>query len=320
MRCNAYRQWNIHGLRLAVCLLCLTLALLHSAGAAELDRVPDPTQLTSLTIRYDNDGSLPDDVTFRLFLVASVDADISFKPVSPFDQYSIELRSDMSSGEWQSLADTLASYVEADGLQPAETQHTVRCTATFSELRAGLYLVLGRSVEMDGQVYTPKPTLIVLPNRQSNGWWQYNVEMTPKWEIGPPEYGDLQVMKVWDDNDADDRPESVTIELYCDGVLEETITLSKENNWRHTWTGLNTRFEWTVVERPVPDGYTVTITEENGLIVVKNVRTYPPDDPDDPDIPQTGIDWTPVMLLAAVGSLLFMAGWIRRRESDKEEA
>lgn len=319
MRCTAHRHQNRHVLHLAVCLLCLLLAMLHTASAAELERLPDPTQMTSLTIRYADDGSLPDGVTFRLYYVATISDEVQFVPAAPFDGYSIEFRNDMSSSEWATLADTLTSYVAADGLQANVSRQAVNGEACFTELRAGLYLVLGQDVDMNGEVYTPKSTLIVLPNRQSNGWWQYDVEMIPKWDIGAVEYKELQVIKVWDDNEADDRPLSVEVELYRDGVFYEVVTLSKDNNWRHTWTELDTRYAWTVVEHIVPEGYTVTITEEDGLVIIKNVRTYPPEGTDDPDLPQTGTDWVPVMILAGVGMVLFLAGWIRWRESEWEE-
>ena len=320
MRCNVNGKAACISLRVLICVLCSLLMMLSTAAASDLDRLPDLTRQTSLTIQYADDGSLPDGVNFRLYYVAGFTQDVEFTPEPPFDAYRIGFRTDMSSGEWQALADTLASYVAADGLTENDSQQTVGGKAVFEPLKAGLYLVLGRSVDMDGQVFTPKPTLILLPNRQDTGWWQYDVTMVPKWDIGPIEYKELQVLKIWDDNEADDRPLKVEVELYCDGVLYEAITLSKENNWRHTWTGLDTRYEWTVVERVVPEGYTVTITEESGIAVIKNIRVYPPEDPDDPDLPQTGTDWTPVALLAGVGLLLYLAGWIRRRSCEQDEA
>lgn len=301
-------------LQLAACLLCL-LALVHPFAVAEVQRLLDPAQTASLTISYAQDASIPDAVAFRLYYVATVDASAAFTPAAPFDGYSISLRSDLTSSEWQALANTLTSYAEADQLSPTATQETRLRTATFTGLRAGLYLVVGQSVSTDTQTFTPKPTLIVLPNRTDTGWWEYDVTMTPKWEISPVEYRDLTVLKVWDDNDAYDRPESVEIELYCDGVLHDTVILGRENNWRHTWTALDSRSAWTAVERKVPTGYTVTITAEEQLLVITNIRTTPPDKPVEPDLPKTGADWTPVTTLAGTGIVLFLMGWLRRRSS-----
>lgn len=303
-------------LRLAACLLCL-LALVHPFASADLNRVLDPAQTASLTIQYADNGAIPDAVTFRLYYIATVDASAAFTPAAPFDGYSIDLRNDLSSSEWQTLANTLTSYAEADQLTPTATKETHLRTVTFTDLRAGLYLVVGQSVSTDTESYTPKPTLIVLPNRTDAGWWEYSVTMTPKWEIRPVEYRDLTVLKVWDDNEAYDRPASVEVELYCNGVLHEAITLSKANNWRYTWTALDTRYTWTAVERQVPDGYTVTITAEEQLLVITNLRTIPPATPEEPDLPKTGSDWTPVTTLAGIGIVLFCWGWLLQRTSDR---
>lgn len=314
MHMRGQRLW----LRLAACLLCL-LALVHPA-TADVNRVLDPTQTATLTIQYADNTAIPDAVTFRLYYVATVDASTVFTPVAPFDGYSISLRKDLSSSEWQTLANTLTSYAEADQLSAVATRETRLRTVTFSGLRAGLYLVVGQSVSTDTEICTPKPTLIVLPNRTDAGWWEYSVTMTPKWEIRPVEYRDLTVLKVWDDSDAYDRPTSVEVELYCDGVLHDTVTLSKANNWRHTWTALDTRYTWTAVERNVPKDYTVSISTEEQLIVITNIRTTPPVKPVDPDLPKTGSDWTPVTMLAGIGIVLFCLGWLRQRGSKGESA
>lgn len=310
------KQWK-PWLRLAACLLCL-LALMHPFASADVGRLLDPAHPTSLTIQYASETSIPDAVTFRLYHVATVDGSAAFTPVAPFDGYSINLRNDLSSSEWQTLANTLTSYAEADQLPAIATQETRLRTVTFSGLRTGLYLVVGQSVSTDAQIFTPKPTLIVLPNRTDTGWWDYDVQMTPKWEITPVESRDLTVLKVWDDSDAYDRPTSVEVELYCDGMLHDTVTLSKENNWRHTWAALDTRYAWTVVERQVPEGYTVSISTEDTLIVITNIRMVPPVKPVDPDLPKTGSDWTPVTVLAGMGIVLFCIGWLRQRGSKEE--
>ena len=49
--------------------------------------------------------------------------------------------------------------------------------------------------------------------------------------------------------------------------------------------------------------------------MIKNTRPPRPDD--DEHLPQTGLNWWPVWLLAGAGMLLFVIGWIRRRESEE---
>ncbi len=317
MRNGAHRQVNSPMWRFALCLLCMLLCL--PFAFADVDRFLDPVRLTSLTIHTDED-KLPDGLEFRIYLVASVNEDVEFTPLPPFDGYAIDIRHDTSATEWQTLANTLASYVTADGLQPLTSAVTENGTASFPTLRAGLYLVLGPSVKVGDQRYMPQPTLVVLPNRQSDGWWQYDVQMTPKWDVSDIEYRDLTVRKVWRDLEQDDRPTSVTVSLYCDGKWYATVILSQKNNWRYTWHNLDSIHTWTIVEREVPTGYYVSISEHEETIVVYNTRPDPPEDPDDPDIPVTGTDWMPVMALALCGMVLFLAGWIRMRSSRANEA
>ena len=155
-----------------------------------------------------------------------------------------------------------------------------------------------------------------------------------------PAAREVRVLKVWSDaGNEEKRPESITVQLLKDGAVYDTVTLSAENNWAYTWTGLpqseNGRpIDWQVAESAVP-GYTVAITEEGVTFRVEN--TYQPDQPDNPDnpdipdeppplgpgdqpgeptLPQTGALWWPVPLLAAAGLLLLTAGLLLRRRED----
>ena len=50
---------------------------------------------------------------------------------------------------------------------------------------------------------------------------------------------DIPVVKIWnDDNNKDgNRPASVTVHLYADGVLNETVEITEAEGWTHTFTG-----------------------------------------------------------------------------------
>ena len=123
------------------------------------------------------------------------------------------------------------------------------------------------------------------------------------------------------------------------------MTLNEKNGWRYLWTDLDADDDWRVVEKEVPDGYTVSIGREGITFVVTNTcqpenppdqpdqpenppdePENPPDRPDRPDqpnqpdqpgeptIPQTGTFWWPVPILAFAGLLLFLLGWAQSRE------
>lgn len=105
----------------------------------------------------------------------------------------------------------------------------------------------------------------------------------------------IPVKKIWNDNDAEDRPESVTLVLYANGEkTDSSVTLNKNDHtdlfagdeWEYTFENLpeydanGVRIEYTVREENVPEGYeayvddsemTVENVKDGGLIVRKTV-------------------------------------------------
>lgn len=296
-----------------LCGLLLLLSLTPGAHA-DLGQYLEPDRLATLTIRYHTPGTV-----FRVYRVADVDDSVAFTLLSPFDGYHIDIRRDMTSSEWQALADTLTSYAAADGVSPlAVTRISEDGEIRLTGLQPGLYLAVGQGYDEGDDIYTITPTLISLPNYREDGWWQYDVEISPKWSVRPIQREDLQVVKVWRDAGSDaERPESVTVELYCDGVLYDAVKLSRANNWRHTWTGLDTRNTWNVVERGVSSPYRVSISRQGTTVTVTNaVYTPTPSTTPVPDLPQTGQTWWPVPLLAGAGLVLFMVGWLKQKQDE----
>lgn len=92
------------------------------------------------------------------------------------------------------------------------------------------------------------------------------------------EYVDVPVVKIWNDNTNHDgnRPDSVTVRLYADGVEVGSHVLTGAEGWQYTFTTLN-RYDanrkeivYTVGEDPV-EWYT---TEVNGYFIT---NTYNPE-------------------------------------------
>lgn len=101
----------------------------------------------------------------------------------------------------------------------------------------------------------------------------------------------VRVNKVWNDNNdaAGKRPDSITVQLLKNGVVEKTETLSVSNNWRTRWDGLNNGYTWTVSEAGVPTDYNVFVSG-NGTSSVTITNTYvapeePIVTPEDPTVP-----------------------------------
>ena len=87
-----------------------------------------------------------------------------------------------------------------------------------------------------------------------------------------PEVTTAHVAKVWDDANNQDgkRPSSIKVQLYADGIASgDAITLNADNNWQHTWTGLDamrdhgTKIVYTVKEVGSNTGYTLTVDDKD---------------------------------------------------------
>lgn len=85
------------------------------------------------------------------------------------------------------------------------------------------------------------------------------------------------VNKVWAGTINKDQPDHVMVQLYRSGEKEgEPVRLDADNNWTHTFTGLEKDAVWTVDEVSVPTDYTKT-TAANGQHGMTITNTYTPD-------------------------------------------
>ena len=69
--------------------------------------------------------------------------------------------------------------------------------------------------------------------------------------------------KTWLDDDEEDRPESIVLQLYADGDLLDTKTVTKEDDWKYTFTDLpknknGREIRYSVVEEPV-ENYSMSV-------------------------------------------------------------
>ena len=315
------------GKRVAALLIAVLLGILCFSAPASAQESVDLGRKGSLTVRFGENETFFSGVEFSLYRVAEVSETGSFTLTGDFSQYPVALE-DLDSSGWRSLAQTLSAYAARDELAPLRTQETGQDgTATFSGLTPGLYLAIGSQYTHEGIVYTPEALLLSLPGLGEDGSWEYDVESTCKFdqEERPGGFVQRKVQKVWDDEgNTDIRPEQIAVQLLKDGTVVDTVNLSQENNWQYTWDNLAAGATWQVVEAAVPDGYTVTVQQEGTTCVLTNTsKETTPDDPpsgDTPRLPQTGLLWWPVPLLALGGAVCLAAGLILRRgKGDSHE-
>lgn len=298
-------------MRLALFICALSMLLCPLQGmAAESGSV-------SISCR-DGDSAL-EGAAFELFFAAEY-TDGEYRLCGEFADLPVEM--DFSSSEALArFAETLEGLVDLNEITADfEGVTDGEGTLSFTELRKGMYLLRGGSHRQNGKIYTVKPVVIFIPAwDEAEESWVYDITLSPKWESAPdvdePGFVRREVLKVWRDGEGEQRPNEVTVHLLRNGELYDSVTLSAANGWSHVWDTLEDKYVWTLTE-DVPEGYTVTVTQEGVTFVVTNTKPYtpPPPPPPPPDIPQTGQLWWPVPIMAIAGLVLFVAGFVRNRK------
>ena len=146
----------------------------------------------------------------------------------------------------------------------------------------------------------------------------------------------VTVKKLWVLDDGSKPANSVTIELLCDGKRYDTVLLDASCGWTRTWSGLSSKFKWTVAEVDVPEGFKSTVSREGDVWTIVNddiPGSSTPDPIPDPTpgskpgqgpgpssdggssaLPSTGDNSGAFVAgVAAAGVLLFAAGVFRLR-------
>lgn len=308
---------------------CLMLALAGQVFAAgNIDTEKD----VKLTISY-RDGETPlRGAYFAIYKIAEADYTGALHLIAPYDEaddIDIDIfgKSDETDEAWVKLASTLEVYVQRERIDPTDKGRTdtdgslTFPTSSDVTMKPGLYLVIGNRHTQGGYYYDPQPFLVMLPTIDvEENVWDYDVEVSEKFSKrripSTPGEGEEEFQKVWNDGGASKtRPASITVDLLRNGEVYDTVTLTAKDNWRYTWKHLDSRYRYLVSER-VPEGYKMTASRDGDTIVVTNTGEKPPKDYDD-RLPQTGLVWWPVELLAIGGvACLLLAGILKKRERD----
>ena len=362
---------NLKKNKLIGLILCFMLCfLLFSQSAYAYDLI-DTEKAANFAVSFCPGGKSAANVEFKVYKAAEISEYCEFTLSDKFNQYSLSL-DNLDSAGWRALAQTMAGYAAADGVVPDAAGKTDSSgKASFSGLDTGFYLVTGSSYKNGNYTYTSTPFLVCLPNYGADNTWQYDVTANVKFDSiyhgggGDATMLTRKVLKAWKNDSAESRSESVSVTLLKNGKAYETVTLDEQNNWRYTWSGLNSSSEWQIVENDVPENYTVTVNKEGITFLVTNTYNKPnnPDSPDNPqnpdaqadpadpdkpnvptvpgetetpsddtpdkpyntetplppELPQTGLLWWPVSLLAICGVVVFMIGWIKQRTDGEND-
>ena len=303
-----------------VFLLCFCFYLMpyQVMAASTSDAVEPiiPEKECSLTVSYCYGKTAFSDVQVKLYRIAEVSADFSYTLTQNFEASGLIINGIRTAGEWNVVRSTLEAHILAYNVAPEFTSVTNKDgQASFGKLRTGMYLAIVSQVEQDDLHYQFDSALIALPGLEPDGRWQYEVSVNAKGELLPPidqdEVAELKVLKLWRGGEArTNRPKSIEVEIFCDGISYKTVILSEENNWAYSWSAKDDGSNWTVVERNVPEGYTMTVEKRQSTFVLTN--TWTPTYPDEPGRPSQTGDTSHIMLFALLmigsGSVLIILG------------
>ena len=305
-----------------VFLLCLCLSWLpryaQAASTADAKEPISPDKDCSLTIAYRYDGESFSNHPVKLYKIADVSADFQYSLTAPFANSGLILNGVQSVREWNVIRSTLETHILAYDVDADLTGVTDQDgQVCFQALKPGLYLAITEQVIQHDWIYAFDSALVALPGLGADGLWQYEVAVTSKSKAIPPAETDeeieFKVLKLWKgDKGRSDRPQSIEVEIFRDGVSYQTVILSEENHWTFSWFAKDDGATWKIVERNVPTGYTMMVEERETTFVLTN--TWPPDKP---DIPQTG-DTTNIMLYFVLmnvsGIMLIILGIAGKRK------
>ncbi len=298
-----------------------------------------------ITIEYiSTDGPLQN-AAFSVYRIGDVSGN-KIIPNDVFDAYSVSF--DISDAEKMStLARTVSAYALRDDIVPDFTDTTDKNgIADFNGhiFEDGAYLYIGEKHFQNENIYFCEPVIVVLPYGDGE-----SVVSKPKYEVVPEDTESISVayrlLKAWNEDEENSRPPEIEVQLLRDGEIYDTVTLNKDNNWRHQWDNLSVRYHWTVTEKDVAHGYLVSLSQnEKTFLLVNSVTdeedttipdesTTEPEDttspaetttsptetttkPDEPELPQTGALRWPIPYLACAGVFLFIVGFATYRKSE----
>ena len=179
--------------------------------------------------------------------------------------------SDMSAENISRAAQTVESYAIKKMLAPiAEGLTDSSGKISFGGLSDGLYLAIGYPVDIAPYYYEPSPLLMEVRSDKDS----FTFDAYPK--IIRVTLSDrvvsYTVKKVWLDNDDlyEARPTYVTVDIFRNEELYDTVILNEENEWKYRWVESDTGAQWRVAERAVPVDYEVRIEHNDTQFLIRN--------------------------------------------------
>jgi hypothetical protein len=348
------RPGNNIFIRISVAIMGIMLATLATPSMSSMAAGNiDVSRQGSLTVtHYSVDDELLKDVHSSIYRIASVDEAGQYTKLSPFDSkdaFPVEdINAITKQQEWDDCLEPAKEYIKEHGVKAYASGVSDKDGKTiYSNLDLGIYLVLSNPIKIGNFKHEFIDFFVAVPNLEEdvNGkkFYNYNVSASPKRsKVDVTEIKEYSVHKRWSDSGySENRPSSITIKIYCDDEIYETVTLNSSNSWSYSWK-YEAGHKWKLVETSTGNNYTASYTSNGYEFIFTNTYNPPttptpdeptpedtptPDEPSIPDLPevlgairdlpevlgarrlpQTGLLWWPVPILVILGIWLIFKG------------
>lgn len=234
----------------------------------------------SLTINYD------ESTYFSLYKIGYIENG-EYYLNKPYSDYNVKV----NSGNLRESAYTLSRYIERDSLNPMLHQLNKDDTLILNDLSEGLYLLIGDSFNKDGYRYDIVPFLINL-NTDRVAIIKDDITKLPV----ESEKEDITIEKRWVNDDISERPMEITVQVLRNGYVYREIVLRNSMNWKYVLEDLDSDYRWSVVEKEIPKGYEVEISQNNNVFTIINefddetTDSNEPENPINPIEPENPVD------------------------------
>lgn len=224
------------------------------------------------------------------------DSNLSFDYMDNLEEYETMLNDGIITDEMVKIIEE-SEVVNYSGV----TNHLGK--VEFTDLDLGLYLIM-QTNEIEG-FSSIEPFLVYIPKVIENQW-VYDVETFPKVDI--IRLFDLSVEKVWNISTDSKIPSEVSIELLKEDKVVDTIVLNNENSWNYIWKQIELDDDYSVREKNVPDGYTVTYKKDGNKFIVTNTKS----------LVQTGRSIFVIPVIAILGLMFIVIGMFLEKRKKYE--
>ncbi|MDE5583111.1 MAG: Cna B-type domain-containing protein [Ruminococcus sp.] len=235
----------------------------------------------SLVLVCKNDDTVLVGVEWKLYLVGRRTTDSrNFEMIGDFINNQINMRN-LSEERINMIAQTFQTYAVTENISPLqEASSDLNGEVTFSGLGAGLYLLTGKTHQVDYNYYVP--TTMLLEVREDDTTVRHDAFPKFSYQVMSSEKRNYTVRKVWENDDPETRPSQIIVELYKDDEFERSVIISEETNWVYRWTDDDPSALWLVAEKYVPEGYEMRTDFNSQQYLIQNTyyddaKPVPPD-------------------------------------------